>query len=845
MLDLYHEMQVNATLYEKLDRLTGALDDLHQKYGSNAPYMDDTAKIIYAIFQACDYNVGMLFPYFFPTAISGMPLSLMQRPFAFAMTKMHLFGSLTMRGSRQISKTTTFGAFLLSITRLISDISCLYICPRSDNLKTFQTKLKHLDRNFRYPEVETHKFRQNLGLKEYSNGSVIEAIYVNETADNARGKSADVLLWDESCTLNTLVHCYSVGNKKNLKLTQKAIVDVEVGDTVLSHDTHGKLHPAEVTRFYDKGLRHTWTVRYKNGHSLTCTANTKLWTDRGWMYLSEFLSPEEAARHPHARQAQTMLASCEQIYGADYSWRCVQGMEREWTDTFHEHFGNLDRSDWTLRGADLHQRDLRHRHVRFYGVFQAVDLISEYPAGGWTELESITYAGEQAVYDLEVEKYHTFFANGMAVHNCQNMDVNLLPELREIQTASKMPSNIYAGTSLTTDTMLEAKYEDSSQGTFWVKDGTAKGYIDCGDVDAILKMIKPQGLTCPTTNKPINIRDIRLVHKFQARADAGVVGIHVPKIIVPEFVEDPIEWNKLYGTFLEYEKIGQLKKFIQEVLGIPVEDGVRELTQADLEHMCCIPETPAQLEANVHRGVYKFTVAGIDWGGSDYNPADKTKLSYTFHIILGVRADGKIDILYMEKHAGMDYQGIINIIATMNKRYNVTYIGSDHAAGTLYNSAFRKHPHVKSLGHFVIQYSGNMLQLINKVKDSALENHYAVQKTDTLTDTIMAIKQEFPRIRCFKWELAKRYLDDFMNFRRVIEDRDEGGSKFRYRRHGSKPDDGIHALNFAYIVVRMVRNEPFVQDNSLRIEIYNQIRMITNGGNALAGYTPGMHTVSG
>lgn len=625
MLDLYHEMQVNATLYEKLDRLTGALDALHQKYGSNAPFMQETANIIYAIFVACDYNVGLLFPYFFPTAIMGQPLSLMNRPFAFAMTKMHLFGSLTMRGSRQISKTTTFGGLLLCVARLISDLSCLYICPRSDNLKTFQTKLKHLDRHFRYPEVETTKFRQNLGLKEYSNGSVIEAIYVNETADNARGKSSDLILWDET----------------------------------------------------------------------------------------------------------------------------------------------------------------------------------------------------------------------------QNMDVNLLPELREIQTASKMPSNIYAGTSLTTDTMLEAKYEDSSQGTFWVKDGTAKGYIDCGDVDAILKMIKPQGLTCPTTNKPINIRDIRLVHKFQARADAGVVGIHVPKIIVPEFVEDPIEWNKLYGTFLEYEKIGQLKKFIQEVLGIPVEDGVRELTQADLEHMCCIPETPAQMEANVHRGVYKFTVAGIDWGGSDYNPADKTKLSYTFHIILGVRADGKIDILYMEKHAGMDYQGIINIIATMNKRYNVTYIGSDHAAGTLYNSAFRKHPHVKSLGHFVIQYSGNMLQLINKVKDSALENHYAVQKTDTLTDTIMAIKQEFPRIRCFKWELAKRYLDDFMNFRRVIEDRDEGGSKFRYRRHGSKPDDGIHALNFAYIVVRMVRNEPFVQDNSLRIEIYNQIRMITNGGNALAGYTPGMHTVSG
>ena len=137
------------------------------------------------------------------------------------------------------------------------------------------------------------------------------------------------------------------------------------------------------------------------------------------------------------------------------------------------------------------------------------------------------------------------------------------------------------------------------------------------------------------------------------------------------------------------------------------------------------------------------------------------------------------------------------------------------------------------------------MQLFTRPK-SALSNHFTIHRTDTVTDVVLAIKQQFPRIRCYNWELAKPFLDDFMNFRRVITDSDTGASKFRYRRHGSKPDDGVHALNYAFIVARLILGEPLVQDPALRVEVYDLIRKLTVAGTAQATMRqPGSMIISG
>lgn len=625
MQDFYTELQSNQGLMNRIAELSSQLRALHAEWGSAAPYMDATAKILYEIYRVSNYHTGLLFPYLFPTAIRNKPLSLMQRPFAFALTGMNAFGETTIRGSRQISKSTTVGADALATSELIGGHSTIYIAPRLENLRTFQNRLRGLERHARYMEPANSQYRKNLGYKEYRNGSTIDMQYVNETVDNVRSKSCDRLIFDEA----------------------------------------------------------------------------------------------------------------------------------------------------------------------------------------------------------------------------QHFDANMLPEIRETQTASELPSSIYAGTSTTLDTFLEAKYQDSSQGTFMVRDGTGRGWIDCGDGDKMLEIIKPRGPTCPKTNRVLDMTDVRLVHRYRDRYEARNIGIHVPKIIVPDLVRDEIEWSKIYNTFKEYSSLGQLKKFLQEVLGIPTEEGVSELTQADLEHMCCLTDSPEKLLQNARQGYYRFMIAGVDWGGSDYNPAEKTKLSFTFHAILGVTVEGNIDIVYMARHAGMDYERVIQRIAEMNALYGVRYVATDHSAGSLYNLAFRKNPLVKPAGHFVIQYGGNNIRIFSKAQTGDLSNHYVAHKTETLTELILAIKQDRPRIRCYNFGQAFEHLRDFLCMRRVIEETDSGASKFRYRRHGSKPDDGVHAVNFAFIMARAIRGEPLIDDPTLQREIYDATRLVANARAAMGDYVPGSMTVSG
>ena len=55
----------------------------------------------------------------------------------------------------------------------------------------------------------------------------------------------------------------------------------------------------------------------------------------------------------------------------------------------------------------------------------------------WCAISSITYIGKIDVWDIETEKYHTFFANDIGVHNCQQMDPDLELEISQAQAAFK------------------------------------------------------------------------------------------------------------------------------------------------------------------------------------------------------------------------------------------------------------------------------------------------------------------------------------------------------------------------------------------------------------------------
>jgi hypothetical protein len=82
--------------------------------------------------------------------------------------------------------------------------------------------------------------------------------------------------------------------------------------------------------------------------------------------------------------------------------------------------------------------------------------------------------------------------------------------------------------------------------------------------------------------------------------------------------------------------------------------------------------------------------------------------------------------------------------------------------------------------------------------------------------TYEAVRQK--RIRCFDWQYASEYLTDFLNlFRTPAEASSNGGgaTTFVYRSHPSKPNDTLMAINYAYMLGKILLGEAMFADSSL------------------------------
>lgn len=603
--DINNVLRTNASFVESIQPHFSRIKKLEQTIGDIVNTSSEVADELRSIYKKSNFNPGLLLPWFFPNAFEGKPLSLRTRPFAMAMTAMTVGGSLTIRGSRQIAKSTTIAARMIVNAWLLKGWRSLYIAPHAEHHRTFVRKLSEMARMCRY-QVTDPALKQNMSYREYETGSLIEAAYVSSSASGIRGKTAPELIMDEF----------------------------------------------------------------------------------------------------------------------------------------------------------------------------------------------------------------------------QQFDLGFLPEVEQVQKVPKIKSTIYAGTSLGTETALETKYQQGSMGRWMLKLRSGK-WCDCSDPEQVLKLFRPQGLTCPDTGMLLDPSNGVFEHAHKHLLDAGIVSLHIPQIIVPDLVADPEQWRSIYKSFFDYNASGQLKKFLQEVLGIPTEEGLKELTEDDMKHICNPDWTPAVLFEKYKKGHYRYVIAGIDWGGSDYNMADKTKQSFTFHMIIGVTQQGTIDILHMRKHAGKDYGRVIADITKDNKKYGVKFVASDHSAGSHYNIMLRKAGEFPWQQHVVMQYGGTTKRFFQKA-DSDLQNHYQLHKTDAVSTVVEAIKNDKPRIRCYRWELAKNDLMDFTHLNRSIVPTSSGGEKYFYRRHGTKPDDGLHACTFAYTLARLILGEQPLDDPSVARSLYDTLGVRMN-----------------
>jgi hypothetical protein len=424
-------------------------------------------------------------------------------------------------------------------------------------------------------------------------------------------------------------------------------------------------------------------------------------------------------------------------------------------------------------------------------------------------------------------------ADCQRIDEAQHMDPEFEPVLDQCLKASKIPSKYYAGTSLTLETFLESKYQEGSKGVWMLPCPDGKNWINCGDPEDVLPCIQQDGLVCRHTGKLLRVEDGEYVHADQQAFRLGNRSYHTPQIIVPEYANNLNKWfTEIYRDYLRYPRA----KFLQEIMGIPTEEGYREITQDDLVRMCCLPDTVHGLLARAQKHHYRHVISGCDWGGSDYNAVAKTKVSWTFHTIIGVTQDRNIDILHMRKYGGMKYEEICHNIIQDHVRYKATVMASDSGGGLAYNSYLRSSGDIRPEQHLILHYTVPNSALFAKLKDQkGMFNEYGLNRTESITTLFEAIKRRpDPRIRCFSWDLARQYLMDFMHLYRDLVVSESGNQKFRYRRHGSKADDCVHSMNYAYVAARVLMGEPLIDDRGLRDHV---LQLLTGTGNSFGDGT--------
>lgn len=390
----------------------------------------------------------------------------------------------------------------------------------------------------------------------------------------------------------------------------------------------------------------------------------------------------------------------------------------------------------------------------------------------------------------------------------QLFDIDLEPDIEQCQSVSKMPMTVYAGTSTTIDSPLEYRYQEGSQAHWVVKSPNGKDWLDFGDPELMAKMIRPEGLVCPFSGRPIDVTNGFYEHMFPSRLEYGHVSVHVPQLIIPDKVADLLEWTKIYKAFTEYDR----KKFNEEILGIPSAEGSREITAKDLANIAILPTMEELFETRVRNGYYTIVVSGCDWGGSDHIKEKKDRLSHTVHTILGVAPSGRVDILFFKQYHGMDFTGIAQDILKNHKRYGAMAMAADSGMGQAYNVLMEK-----GLGdcpHFAITYSGNIADLMKSPKHGA-PNQIILNRTDSISQLYMDIKSG-DKIHCYNWEQSQPRLVEFLNLTRVLVDGPNGTSKFYYHRRPTQVDDSLHAVNFAYVVAKVLSGRNVIEDTHLQ-----------------------------
>ena len=405
---------------------------------------------------------------------------------------------------------------------------------------------------------------------------------------------------------------------------------------------------------------------------------------------------------------------------------------------------------------------------------------------------------------LDADRIRGLSVDGINYDEIQDIDVDFLPIIREVITASKLGIEKFFGTPKTLDNTLQILWEQSSQAEWVITCGCGMDNIPSSD-HHLMKMIGPNGPICAKCGQPINPRIGRWIHAVPENI-ATDAGYHIPQIILPLHYEDPerpgempIEATEKWLDLLKKRDRYDQSKFLNEVLGESCDMGVKLVTLSDIRTVSVLHKNDWHTALRTLNN-YSHRVLAVDWSGGG-----EDGMSTTTYSVIGRRiTTGKLECLYTARlHASLGHHEEAKVLIDVFKAFRCFLFAHDFGgAGSIRETLMvqagipldRIMPFV-----YVRASTKKMVELKRPPAGSGERSYYSLDKARSLVLQATAIKAE--AVLLPEYNSSKDITHDLLALMEDRHDSPGGADIFLVRRNPKMIDDFAHSLNYGCVAI--------------------------------------------
>lgn len=392
----------------------------------------------------------------------------------------------------------------------------------------------------------------------------------------------------------------------------------------------------------------------------------------------------------------------------------------------------------------------------------------------------------------------------------QDLRSEHLPVILETLSASKYGIVRKFGTPKTPENIIEGEWRKSSQGVWCIPCPYCKKQnFAClsHDLDRMIGPYHPDisenrpGTICaaPGCARPISPRLGFWVHRYPSRRGTAA-GYHIPQPIMPLHYASPDKWARLLQK-RDSTGLYTPARYQNEVLGESAGEGLQlvtrdELQRASDESRPNYPNDPRRVVRTLDYNKYKLIFLAVDWGGGG-----ESGLSLTVPVVLGMRHDGKIEVIFACRlRTPNDHLKEAQEVLEIFRLFRCQRLVHDYTGAGALRETVMVASGVDRRVLVPIQYvGGGATSLMTRVAGTQrnIRTYYRLNKSRSLLYTISAIRTRLIRFFAYDYVDAENagMIEDFLSLYEERIEHKSGSNIYVIDRNQSMMDDFAQATN--------------------------------------------------